>query len=216
MLPKYLDVIALMIYTTLWTRVCYKSKGGFDFQNSPVPYFWICTFQSLKNVVTREISDSVLAPASMQSFSVFQKGRFLLGSLTGAAAGMWSHTVAAGAAVKDRFPSQPIDCGVCSSTFSTGVKIMDGFVIKLLWFLKAVRFQSGHICLLCDVHHRCNHFYPQKNGWACSSNEDVIFSLLYPWHFHQSPQRILCLPFSDFELLPGCHLKACVILTLPW
>lgn len=73
MLPKYLDAIALMIYTTLWTRVCYKSKGGFDFQSSPVHYFWISRFRSLKNVVTREISDSVLAPASMQNFSVFQK-----------------------------------------------------------------------------------------------------------------------------------------------
>lgn len=90
---------------------------------------------------------------------------------------MWSQVVpvTAEAGVKDWFTSQPIDCGVCSSILRTGVKTMDGFVIKLPWFLKAVRFQSGHIHFLCDVPHPCNHCYPQQNCWACFSNEDVIF-----------------------------------------
>lgn len=39
--------------------------------------------------------------------------------------------------LKDWFAFQTIDFGVCSSIFSTGVKVMDGFVIKLLWYFKS-------------------------------------------------------------------------------
>lgn len=39
--------------------------------------------------------------------------------------------------LKDWFAFQPIDLGFCSSIFSTGVKVMDGFVIKLPWYCKS-------------------------------------------------------------------------------
>lgn len=35
------------------------------------------------------------------------------------------------------FNFQTIDFGVCSSIFSTGVKVMAGFVIKLPWHFKS-------------------------------------------------------------------------------
>lgn len=39
--------------------------------------------------------------------------------------------------LKDCFAFQLIDFGFCSSIFSTGVKVMDGFVIKLPWYFKS-------------------------------------------------------------------------------
>lgn len=46
-------------------------------------------------------------------------------------------TVTASVGLKDWFSFQPIDFGFCSSIFSTGVKVTDGFVIKLLWYFKS-------------------------------------------------------------------------------
>lgn len=48
----------------------------------------------------------------------------------------------ASVSLKDWFAFQPIDFGFCSSIFSTGVRVMDGLVIKLLCYFKSSESDS--------------------------------------------------------------------------
>lgn len=75
----------------------------------------------------------------MQNFSVFLTGKFSAWII-----GRCSYkdvvtvvTMTASIGLKDWFSFQPIDFGFSSSIFSTGVKVTDGFVIKLLWCYKS-------------------------------------------------------------------------------